>query len=115
MTIAFSLLTAAELGHAAWWILHPQSGLWCGNVVSDPLHLNLSILAPLAAGSILAMAWLCGASGRWPLLCRFALVLFVVAQVALLAATRVVVVEYGLPIGRIWWLPGFAQRWLLGS
>jgi hypothetical protein len=112
--VAFSFLTAAQARDAAWWFFEPDGKLWCGNVVSDPLSFNFNLLMPLAAGSALAMTRLCVASGRWPLLCQFSIVLLVLTFAFLLVATRGLTVDYGLPVGRIWWLPTFARRWLWG-
>src|SRR4051812_22689177 len=52
--VVFSWLTAAEVSDAAWWIYEPHGKLWCGNVVSDPLYLELNLLVPLAFVSALA-------------------------------------------------------------
>ena len=112
--VAFSFLTAAGARDAAWWLFEPHGKLWCGNVVSDPLSLDFNILVPLAAGSALAMTRLCVISRRWPLLCQFSMVLLVLTLAFLLLATRVLTVDYGLPVGRIWWLPTFARRRLWG-
>jgi hypothetical protein len=114
MIVVFSMLTAAELSDAAWWFFEPHGKLWCGNVVSDPLGFNLNILAPVALGSALGVIRQCSASRRWPLLCQFSIVLLIVSVVVLLAATRFIAVECGLPMGHIWWLPSFARPWLLG-
>ena len=112
--IAYSFLTAAEARNAAWWFFEPHGKLWCGNVVSDTLSLNFNILVPVAAGCALAMIRLCAASGRWPLICQFSVVLLVVTLSSLCVATRLLIVDCAFPVGRIWWLPGFARPWLLG-
>ena len=95
-------------------IFAPQHGLMCGNVVSDSLYLWLNFLAPLAFLIILAVIRLCNTSRRWPLLCQFSIILFAAILVGLLAVMRFLSLEYGWPMSRIWWLPGFAQHWLLG-
>jgi hypothetical protein len=112
--VVFSWLTATEISDAAWWIFEPHGKLWCGNVVSDPLYLELNFLVPFAFVSALGVIRLCIKSRKWPLLCQFSIILFVATLIVLLVVIRYLTLDYGLPIGRIWWLPSLARHWLLG-
>ena len=113
--VVFALLAAALLRDAAWWLFEPHEFLWCGNVVSDPLRIELNIWLPLAWGCGLGMSRRCLISHRWPLLCQFAIVLLLATTIILLAMPRFLETEYGIPRCRIWWLPGVAETLVLGK
>ena len=112
--VVFAWLTAAAASVVAGRIFAPHHGLMCGNVISDPLGIWLNLLVPLAFVSALGVSRLCVKSQRWPLICQFSIILFAATLLGLLKATRFFSLEYGLPMGRIWWLPSFARHWLLG-
>jgi len=100
---AYAILSAAQWGHATWWLHAPHGGLWCGNVVSDPFALLINVVGPLAAGCAAVLARRCVAARRWPHFAVTALLTFAVTS-ACLAYEAHVLHDYGLPLGRIWWL-----------
>jgi hypothetical protein len=112
--VAYCWLTAALFSQLARLVFEPRSGLMCGNVLSDPLGFELNVMTPLACGCAGGMIRLCFHARRWPLLCTFSILLLFLTAATVLGIVRTLSIDYGLPFGRIWWLPAWPRCWLLG-
>jgi hypothetical protein len=104
VVFAYAGLSAAQWGHATRWLNAPPGVLWCGNVVSDPFTLLVSVVGPIAAVCAAVLARRCIKSRRWPCRSVTALLTFVLTS-AFLAYEARFLAQYGLPVGRVWWLP----------
>ena len=102
---AYAVLSAAQWGHAARWLYAPPGKLWCGNVVSDPFMLLVNLVCPLAAVCAVVLVLQCVKSRRWPCFEIMALLTFVLTAACLVSEWRTLRSEFGVPLGRIWWLP----------
>jgi hypothetical protein len=103
---AYAGLSAAWWGHVTRLLHAPHSGLWCGNVISDPYMLLVNVAAPLAAVADVALVRRDVKTRRWPARTITASLTFVVTSGGLAYAGYLLHTEYGLPLGDIWWLPG---------
>jgi hypothetical protein len=102
---AYAGLSAALWGHATRWLNSTTAGLWCGNVVSDPYMFLVNVVGPLAAVCAVVLVQWCVKLHRWPCFAIAALLTFAVTSACLVYEGQLLQGEYGMPLGRIWWLP----------
>ena len=98
-------LMAAMSGFTAWWIYAPPDGLWCGNVIIDPIGGLLKVVAPVGALGCVLLIRRCWQIRRGSVLAGAAILTFLVSMAGLGYEVHILKEDYGLEICRIWWLP----------
>jgi hypothetical protein len=97
-------ISAALWGAAKSRFDSPSGGLWCGNVVCDPFRLLVNVIGPAAALCAGLVAHRCIKARHWPSHAVTALFAFTITSGCLVYEARILR-QYGLEIGRVWWLP----------
>src|SRR4051812_24453939 len=106
--LAGSVYLFAGLAVAHWYhvnrVFH-RPGLWCGNVVSDPLLLLVNWLGPVCLGCVVALGWGRQRRGVRPVLPIAVPPLFL-GTWAGLAVEAVWLRDYGINLSHcVWWFP----------
>ena len=104
VTFAYAGLAAMQWRYATRWLEASPGVLWCGNAVSDPYWLLVSVVGPLSALCTAVLITRCVKSRRWPSHAVTALVTFMVTSGGLVYES-LILSSYGILVDRIWWLP----------
>jgi len=106
MTVYFyTYLAAFHWASVARLLNGPPGGLWCGNVITDPLLFLMKTVAPTVAGCVGALLWRRIQARRRPLLPITILPLFIGTSVTLVLETFWLR-DYGIDLTHsVWWLP----------
>jgi hypothetical protein len=98
-------LAAAHCASVAELLNRPPEGLWCGNVIIDPLGILMNNFAPIAAACVGALIWKRIRERRRPLLPVMILPLFLGTSVTLILEVYWLRAWFFMPTHSVWWLP----------
>jgi hypothetical protein len=98
-------LAAIHWASVAELLNHPPEGLWCGNVISDPLAILLIWIAPMVAACVGVLVWKRMRDRRRPLLPVMILPLFLGTSITLVLEMYWLRDEFNMPLNSVWWLP----------
>jgi hypothetical protein len=101
----YTSLAALHWASVAALLNHPPEGLWCGNVISDPLGILMNQVAPIVAACLGALLWKRTRQRRQPMLPVMILPFFLGTSITLVLEVYWLRDYLNLPPHSVWWLP----------
>lgn len=103
---AYAGMAASQWGHAMWRLYTPQSGLYCGNVITDPYLFLANVITPIAAFCTFMLVRRCVATRRWPCIVVTAILTFAVTTACLAYECHLLDRDFGFGLRQnVRWLP----------